>query len=516
MNIRSVYKSVPVFLLAVIISFSVVPVIIHFPAAVVDDDAFFYTQIAYNMGTFYKSTFDSITITNGYHILWQLFLGFVSFAAGIFTQNKTVHLFIFVFVDILIFLIIANVFFKKIYEKIACFFIFIVDKMLMETLPLTMFFLIIIDKILKSEDIKPSKKNALYFLAVIAVPLTRIDATIILFILFLYFLYRKKLKIYCFSNIFLAAGVLLHFIFLKCLFGEFFTVSSILKYEHSFFSIFDALLNNILLFNSVLSRGTVFRNYLMIVLMCGAGSLLLTNHTSIKNQKLLFVLWGTCAFFAVYLFFEHARPWYFFPGHIILFYIILNAELREKALSLQFRKYALYAIILIIFILFIMKTAVYALKNEESQSAKYAFVQSIKEYTPPDARIYMIDGCGYVAFFSQRNIVNGDGLVNNYAYAERLMHKKLWGYLDEMQICYLIENRCTENGYIIMHDDKTNATYPVKAYGNKVLANYVLYFKGLKITKSEVTEILKSNNYGKDVWASYKLYKLNRPDCPSM
>ena len=485
--------------------------IIHHPPAFLDDDAFFYAQIAYNFGELHQSTFDGITITNGYHVLWQLFLGFISILTGIFTHNKIIHLFLFILADIFIAFLLADAFFRKFYEKIICFLIFIINTLLMETLPLTIFLLIIIEKLIHGENLRPSRKNVLYFLSIILVPLTRIDSSIILLIMFSYLALKKRFGEYLFSCSFLAIGVSLHFFFLKYCFGDFFTVSSVVKFQSTSFSIIDALTSNLSLFNPLLIEGIVFRNYLMVSLSIAAIILLATHKESLTNQKLFFALSGVCVYFFMHFLFERARPWYFFPGHIVLFYIVLNADITQSTRASRFKSMAVGFFLFYISSLFLLKTVYLTFKHSDSQNSKYEFIVKIKEYTPSDALIYMIDACGYAAYFSDRRIINGDGLVNNYEYAKKLINNDLSEYLDAMKICFLIENRCNENGYIIMYDNKTNNSFPV--YAPLHADKYILDFKGLKIRRDEVTEIVKSKNYGKDVWASYKLYRLNRSYC---
>ena len=41
------------------------------PNLFLEDDAYFYLQIAWNIGTGHGSTFDGISTTNGYHLLWM-------------------------------------------------------------------------------------------------------------------------------------------------------------------------------------------------------------------------------------------------------------------------------------------------------------------------------------------------------------------------------------------------------------------------------------------------------------
>ena len=57
---------------------------------------------------------------------------------------------------------------------------------------------------------------------------------------------------------------------------------------------------------------------------------------------------------------------------------------------------------------------------------------------PPGARIYTYDNPGFLGFFSGFDVVDGDGLVNDFAYARRLRRGGLAGYLDDEGICYVV------------------------------------------------------------------------------
>src|SRR5437667_9870646 len=57
--------------LLVVIGTALLTLLAHgVPNLFFEDDAYFYLQIAWNLGTGRGSTFDGLHVTNGYHLLW--------------------------------------------------------------------------------------------------------------------------------------------------------------------------------------------------------------------------------------------------------------------------------------------------------------------------------------------------------------------------------------------------------------------------------------------------------------
>jgi hypothetical protein len=92
-----------------------------------------------------------------------------------------------------------------------------------------------------------------------------------------------------------------------------------------------------------------------------------------------------------------------------------------------------------------------------------------------------VDGSGYIGFFSERPVVNGDGFVNTHAYAERLKEGRLAGYLDEEGIDYIVTN----------HPDTAD---PVN-------------FQGLIVTSEAVEEIASKRGPAVNRFTSFRLFR---------
>src|SRR6266480_4420626 len=70
--------------------------------------------------------------------------------------------------------------------------------------------------------------------------------------------------------------------------------------------------------------------------------------------------------------------------------------------------------------------------------------------TRAPGRAHLSDGrLGLGGMVSGRQVVNGDGLVNDHDYARRLSERRLAGYLKEQGIRYIVQNLYPENGMLI-------------------------------------------------------------------
>jgi hypothetical protein len=61
----------------------------------------------------------------------------------------------------------------------------------------------------------------------------------------------------------------------------------------------------------------------------------------------------------------------------------------------------------------------------------------MRESLPEDARIYVIDHAGIIGYSSERSVVNGDGLINGWAYWQALRDGRLEQWLSEHEVEYI-------------------------------------------------------------------------------
>ncbi len=93
-----------------------------------------------------------------------------------------------------------------------------------------------------------------------------------------------------------------------------------------------------------------------------------------------------------------------------------------------------------IFILLILNVFYFILfrANYYNHNSAYDFAKKVKELVPENSKIYQVDHTGLISFFSERQIINGDGLINSIDYYKAVKDKRLKDYLMELKPDYLI------------------------------------------------------------------------------
>ena len=100
---------------------------------------------------------------------------------------------------------------------------------------------------------------------------------------------------------------------------------------------------------------------------------------------------------------------------------------------------------------------------------------------PDHERIYQIDGSGFTGYFSDRSLMNGDGLMNSYEYARRLADGTLAGILNEQGVCYIITNTAPASdalvdvGGLVVTRDDVHEVFRTRTYGRYPTTDFVLY-----------------------------------------
>lgn len=64
--------------------------------------------------------------------------------------------------------------------------------------------------------------------------------------------------------------------------------------------------------------------------------------------------------------------------------------------------------------------------------------ERIRRELPPDAHIFQVDNSGIVGYFSQRALINGDGLINGWEFQEALRTGRLPEYLDRNAVEWFV------------------------------------------------------------------------------
>ena len=402
----------------------------------IEDDAYFYTNIAYNLARTGVSSFDGVNVTDGYHLLWMGVLALASYVVGMATVSKFIHFFIFIFISVFICIRVSSRYGTTATEKLMLFFFFYWGGLLMETALLAWLILALLDSVLN--DSKSSGRWSL--LLAFLIPLTRIDAFMIPGAVSLALLPEKKLGRFFSFNACLALGMLAQLLLMRSIDGSFFSVSSELKatLEWGWYGNFIAG-----------GAKTVPRVFFLLLLGC--ASLVSTwRHPDSRQRAVFAAAWLGVAFFSgIHLFFNYMSPWYFLPGHLVFAFILFRTTQRTQAPSMRWVRTGTFVVVLAFAVgLFLPRHSWRAYEARNLNQYRKQFAEKIDSWVPPGELIYQIDGAGYTGFFSSRPVVNGDGLVNSHRYVKCLKDGKLQDYLDELGIRYILSDQPVEGGAV--------------------------------------------------------------------
>ena len=470
---------------AVIILFSFLSSI-EFLLNFADDDSFFYIKTAYNFSIGYGSTFDRVDLTNGYHPLWFLILSAYFSAVNLFSAFTPELYYRYTVVLILLINAITiytlylyfrktdnGKFNKQIILFIPLYLTFVAIRDFgMETHLLCL--IIAIYLYVKSEEVSSGRiRFILKGILLALIFLTRIDYlfTVIPVIIISDYLttvkqFRKKYLLCSFIS--LLAVTLIYFSSNYFFFGEMLPVTAKIKSTFPETQLF----HNI---GKLLEPGAFTNQFAKTVYT--AVIILLFILFSFKDKfkntftKSDYFLFGVCCASFVYLLLnilinKHAlKEWYVaFPAFVssLMLVRILYLFPRTYMLSLTF-------FILMFFFMFYVTR----IENPKWNSAYY-YSKEIKKNTVEEDKIFMIDLSGIIGFFSERRIVNGDGLINSYEYQKYLSTNNLTEYFKDKNIDYY-STYSQDNAPFEMID--SSGYYIDEKYSN-TFGNYPFVFPG--------------------------------------
>lgn len=88
-----------------------------------------------------------------------------------------------------------------------------------------------------------------------------------------------------------------------------------------------------------------------------------------------------------------------------------------------------------------------------------AFVEAANGVLTPRDVVYQIDGAGFIGYWLNARVVNGDGLVNSWDYRRRLLANDLGSYLQDIGATHVVTNRQPEpllvswHGLVVREED---------------------------------------------------------------
>jgi len=410
--------------------------VVVFPRGWIQDDAFFYAQIAYNIATAGLSSFDGINVTNGYHFLWGWMLAAVSFGVSALTHDKHVHLLAMVALYFWLVTVTAVTYGKSFRHVVLLLCSFFMLTVLMETV-LLVILLLFISRSCLGQDVRSTLNDLQLLLAFFLIPLVRIDATLIGLIAAFAF-YRRPLLAVCLvaSTVLGAASQLA---FSKILFGEYLSVVTLIK-AGSGSSLAANVLSNLTGENGARLASVITLYLLALVTVASAPpSQNRFGAAAICTGCLGFVLFHT-------LFNRVPRPWYYLPCYVILPYIVVTVG---SAHSLARRLYLAAHCLLLASYLTLKGVEVTGNHLHGIYRGAMQFARGIRVELSENDKAFMVDGSGFVGYFSERHVVNGDGLVNTFAYARAMRANALGNYLKDNDIRFIITNASISGDYLV-------------------------------------------------------------------
>jgi hypothetical protein len=447
---------------------------VQYPYGWVDDDGYFYTQIAYNIATQGISSFDGVHITDGYHLLWMGVLTAVSTIVSWFTLDKQVHLFFFILPSLFLMLYIPWRFGRTVSEKIILLGLSVMGKLGMETHLLTLLFLLWIESDI-SRMHKTARGRILGYVLVFLIPLARVDASIMVFAFSFYYLSQRNVKKWITVNCFLALGVGLHLVLMKSIAGSWLSVASLIKSSEASWKP-DLLIENLI----VSGTGYTLRAAVLILLAALSAFFLFSNWSSKKNKMLFFVFLGAAVFSFGHLYLSWLTAWYYVPGHLVLAYLVFQAE-PSRVKMIRWVKAMAVGVLYASIIGYTIDRVYNTVRFRNDAKAVGAFISKIEHVVPEGELIFQRDGSGYTGYFSKRSIFNGDGLVNNHEYARLVVRSALGGVLEKEKLHYLISNIPIKGDTIddyrglVLLSQNFDKVLVKEGYWGHFFTNFVLY-----------------------------------------
>ncbi|UEM23400.1 hypothetical protein JL100_011915 [Skermanella mucosa] len=456
-----------------------------FPNGFVEDDGYFYSRIAYNIGVNHLSSFDGVSTTSGYHLLWGWLLAGISWIIGFVTPAVPVHLFAHLAAFYSLILRASWEATRRPVAAVAVAALLLTSSGLMETGLLALLLAILFRSFLARDDERPAVPM---ILAAGLVPLVRIDSAIIVAILVLYLLIRRRRAGVVLAAA-LAAGCFAQIALMKAVFGEFYSVSSFLKVSAD---VHGSGLVAHLRDNIFASSGQLARFGCMALLLVCCLATIVGAETREQMLRRATVVASVLAFFTPLLVLVNVRSWYFVVPFLGLATVACQPFRTGRSRSVAPRRDLALGLAALFLALNLAGRVHYYAGFRADQLASAELIRTIHLSVPASARMYQIDGSGFVGYFADRTLINGDGLVNSYDYARRLRANALGGYLAEMGVCYVV----------------TNVAEPPVGPDAAIVE-----IGGLVVRRGEVDHVYSRPDRNVNPYARFNMYRLRRADC---
>lgn len=425
------------------------------------------------MATRGQSTFDGVHTTSGYHLPWALLLAAVSSLLRLFTVDKAIHLWAHLAVAFAITFATVRSFFTSPLFRVAAFVILACSFSLTE---MTIAAPIVLALLRGASSEEPRRADP--WLA-FALPIVRIDLACVPLVIALSLCARERKRSVVLALATLA-GICVQLVAMKLAFGHFVSVAAWLKASASLSQIpFNLRFN--LAGESVFQPGLYLAHVLFAALAV----------TFRRDRTTWVLVLASSVFVVLHTVLSLVRGWYLVPSSIGLLFALERAMSTGDSPPARLRQLARAALALVaaVALAFVIRAVRVEVVYAEDQRVAATFVSEMGARVRPGARIYTWDNPGYLGFFSGFQVVDGDGLVNDFAYARRLLDGALAGYLDEERICH-----------VVVDGEPTD--------------DPALGVEGITLRREEVTMLFAVRKVRKNQ-ASFVLYRLNAERCAS-
>jgi hypothetical protein len=414
------------------------------------DDGCFYIKTAHNFAAGLGSTFDGVNSTNGYQPLWFITLSGVYFVCLKLFESCSPQFLVKVtiFIHFLLFYLtfyFTYKSFKLLFKTEAvkvnlllcmalCITPIFVRNIGMEMPLTTLLFSVYLW--IKSREFSLSEEHLISKIVILTlISFARIDFFFTFVpILILYESYNKNLRVHL-KNLFTIAlpvvlVVSLYFVNNYIQFGHLLTISGVVKSTFPLTLHSEGISHIVNFYRFQPISGF---NILLLISACAIlGVRVYRNHQTDNRKIEVYLFWallGFTAFTMQNLLFnrEILREWYF-AGPIFVLAIATTEILRKK-------KYLTIGISLVFLTIFVLYTYNARIKLHKYDSL-YDYSLELKDLVNEEDEIIQIDYSGLIGLFSERKVVNGDGLINSFEFYDHVKNNTVPDYLKKYHIDY--------------------------------------------------------------------------------
>jgi hypothetical protein len=400
-------------------------------AGLLEDDSYFFAQIAFRLGTQGSSSFDGFTTTDGYHLLWAWILAGVCRVVAWFSTDRAILLSGMLAAYFFVVFTTARRHGRDWFARFALAAPAFVHAALMESALVALLLVELVSDGLLPPLRAPDSPRWARPLTVSALllPLARIDVTLVVAPLLAWRAVRGQRREAARAGAALLVGVALHTLALFMIDGHLVSVAAVVKTMDGF----DPALN--------LTRNLGKSAALGAAAVLGlAGFAAWSYHTRPDPRSRSVALTAgviatTCAAYLGFqlLFNRHVRFWYYLP------FIVLAIQC-ALTLGVPPRPWLRLGLVAAFVVPLVTYKAVAAVRLAPEERYLRDFLAELPGRVPPTARVFVPDVAGTVAWWTGRSVFSGDGLVGPHSYVERMWQGRLQGFFAESGICFLATN----------------------------------------------------------------------------